>query len=117
MTDNEVHWVGKRPGQDEKRTELLRDEAFIEAIRAVCESSGCRYQRFVAAMGPYGTWLAEIQRDGIDQRVLWNGKDECLVLQVKLPEGGWEDPVSLEVPEQTADGFVERVGALLKVKF
>jgi hypothetical protein len=113
MTEDKVFWVGKRPGMEGKGGGLAEDEAFVAAIREACEAAGCRFQRFVAAMGPYGTWVAEIQRDGEDQRVLWNGKEEKLVLQLKLPEGGWEDPVSLEVAKQTSDGFVERVGVLL----
>ena len=107
MNEDQVHWVGTN------KHHLADDEQFVAAIRTVCEAGGYRFDRLISAMGPYGTWVAEIHRDGADLRVVWNGKDEQLVLQVQLPQGGWEDPVVKEVPEQTCDGFVERVGALL----
>ncbi len=109
--ESEVYWVGSGPGK--KKAALADDENFVAAIRAACETAGCRFQRFISALGPYGTWVAEIERNGEDQRVVWNGKEARLVLQVKLPEGGWEDPKSLEVPEQNTDGFVARVKTLL----
>ena len=113
VKEDEIMWIGRRAGSGTVEPKLADDENFVAAIREACETAGCRFQRFISAMGPYGTWVAEIERDGEDQRVLWNGKGARLVLQVKLPEGGWEDPISLDVPDQDTDGFVARVKALL----
>ena len=64
-------------------------------------------------MGPYGTWLVEICRESQTQRVLWNGKEEQLVLQVPLMNGGWEDPLIISVDSQDTEGFVAGVQRLL----
>ena len=113
MKEDEVFWLGGRSAPGEKGDRLADDENFVAAIRAACEAAGCEYQRFVSAQGPYGTWLAEIQRDGRAERVLWNGKDECMVLQIERTEGGWDDAVTIEVATHDQPGFVAGVSDIL----
>jgi len=112
--ENTVFWLGGQPRGAAGPVERLADsEEFVAAIRNVCEEAGCEFQRIISALGPYGTWLVEIQRDGKAQRVLWNGREERLVLQVQLSRGGWEDPLSITVADQDIDGFAAAVRAIL----
>jgi len=113
MKEENVFWVGTQPLLEKKGPVLADDESFVAAISATCEAAGCRVGRFVSALGPYGTWVIEIQRDGKDQRIVWNGKEERLVLQVELSQGGWEDPLAIEIDNKDADGFVAGVTRLL----
>jgi hypothetical protein len=45
--------------------------------------------------------------------VLWNGKDECMVLQIKLSQGGWDDAITIEVATYDQLGFVAGVSDIL----
>ena len=113
MKEENVLWVGTQP-IGEKTTPVLADDAsFVAAITTVCEATGCRVHQFISALGPYGTWLVEIWRDGQDQRIFWNGKAARLVLQVSLSQGGWEDSLTIEVATLDTDGFVAAVTELL----
>ena len=113
MKEENVFWVGTQPLLGKKAKGLADDESFVAAIRATCEAAGCQVHRFVSALGPYGTWVVEIERDGRQQRIVWNGKDERLVLQLQLSQGGWEDPFAIEVTKQEAGGFVDGVKEIL----
>jgi hypothetical protein len=113
MKEENVYWVGTQPIGEKKAPMLADDPGFVTAITTACEAEGCHVQRFVSALGPYGTWLVEIQRDGQVQRILWNGKEAKLVLQVPLRQGGWEDPLTIEVATQDQDGFVAGVTEML----
>ena len=96
MSESEVFWMGGQPGRAEREPQLADDEAFVAEIRATCQAMGCDFDGFVSAEGPYGTWVAELRRDGVRQRVLWNGKDEVLVLQVERTGGVQIDDVDPE---------------------
>jgi hypothetical protein len=113
MKEEGIFWRGGAPGAKDKKNRLADDEQFVAAIREACETAGCRFQRFISAQGPYGTWLAEFERDGQAQRVLWNGKDECMVLQIKLSQGGWDDAITIEVATYDQLGFVAGVSDIL----
>jgi hypothetical protein len=115
MKEENVYWVGTQPIGEKKTPVLADDPEFVAAISAACEAVGYPVARFISALGPYGTWLVEIQRAGQGQRILWNGKDACLVLQVPLVEGGWEDPVSIEVATQDTGGFVAGVNEIFSM--
>ena len=116
MKEDDIFWLGRRSTPKDTGDRLADDEAFVAAVRAACEAAGCEYQRFISALGPYGTWLVEIRRDGKAQRVLWNGKDARMVLQIELTQGGWEDAVAIDVAEQNLDGFVAGVNQILSVE-
>lgn len=115
--EDDVFWLGGAPGIRKKPGEPsghLADRAeFSAAITRCCESAGCTVKQFVSAMGPYGTWLVAFEREGHAQRILWNGREERLVLQVELPNGGWEDPISIEVAQPDQAGFIAGVEQVL----
>ena len=113
MKEESVFWVGTQPLLDKKTPDLADDESFVAEIRCACESAGCKVQRFISALGPFGTWLVEIEHHGEEKRILWNGKEERLILQVKLSQGGWEDPMAIAVATKTLDGFVDGINAIL----
>jgi len=113
MKEENVYWVGTQPIGEKKAPDLADDPSFVAAITAACEAADCIVQGFISALGPYGTWLVEIKRDGQEQRILWNGKEAKLVLQVPLHQGGWEDPLAIEVTMQDKNGFVEAVTDIL----
>jgi hypothetical protein len=115
MKEETVYWVGTQPLPDNKTASIADDESFVAAIRCACESAGCQVRQFVSALGPFGTWLVEIEHHGEEKRILWNGKEERLILQVKLSQGGWEDPMAIAVATKTLDGFVDGVNAILSV--
>jgi hypothetical protein len=113
VNEEGIFWRGGAPGAKDKQGRLADDEQFVAAIRGACEVAGCDFRRFVSAQGPYGTWVAELTRDGQTQRILWNGKDECMVLQIELKQGGWNDAVTIEVASHDQPGFVAGVTDIL----
>lgn len=113
MAENEIFWLGGKPGREEREPQLADTEEFVAAIRAACESLGCDYQRLISAQGPYGTWLVEFMRNGKKQRILWNGKDEVMVLQQERLNGGWDEPRDCTVAAQDEAGFVAGVQEIL----
>jgi len=116
LKEENVFWVGTQPLTEKKQPALADDEEFVAAIAGACAAAGCRAGRFVSALGPYGTWVVEVERDGVQraQRIVWNGKEARLILQSELPQGGWEDSRVIEVAAPDTAGFVAGVAALLK---
>ncbi len=113
MKEENVFWVGTQPLQEKSQPSLADDETFVAGIRGVFESSGYPVTQFVSALGPYGTWLVVFQRSEQEERVLWNGKTEQLILQIPLPAGGWEDRIVTEGLSQDFDGFVAGIEEIL----
>lgn len=113
MAESEIFWLGGRPGREQRDNQLADSDAFVTAIRKACESLGCGYERLISAQGDYGTWLVEFSRQGKKERILWNGKDEILVLQQERPNGGWDEPRQCTVANQDQAGFVAGVHTIL----
>ena len=113
MAESEVFWLGGKPGPKQRDQQLADSDTFVAAIRETCESLGCDYGRLISAQGDYGTWLVEFSREGKKQRILWNGKDEILVLQQERPNGGWDEPRRCSVTDQGRAGFVAGVTKIL----
>ena len=108
-----IFWLGKQSKTGVEDKHLADTEEFVAGIRKACESCGCKVQQFVSAQGVYGTWLVEFSRDGTEERVLWNGKNKQLVLQVRKKQGLWEEPATMSVFNQDLNGFVAGVQSLL----
>jgi hypothetical protein len=100
MSEQEVFWVGRKPAGEQAATAAADDPALRAALSAVCEAAGCPMQRHVAAMGPFGSWLLELQIDAVQHRAIWNGKAGRLSLDRPRPNGGW-DEVRASVPAGT----------------
>lgn len=116
--EEDIFWLGGAPGTRKQPGEpsghLADRSEFTAAITRCAESAGCTVKQFVSAKGPYGTWLIVYRRAGRAQRILWNGREQRLVLQLELPNGGWEDPISIEVASQDQTGFVAGVEQILQ---
>ena len=113
MKENEIHWLGKRSRSGRQRRNFADEDDFVAAMQTACEEHGCQIQRFVSAKGVFGTWLIEFSRDGKNQRIVWNGKEEKLVLQVELPQGGWEEPTATAVASADIQGFGDGIRLLI----
>jgi len=111
--ETEVFWLGGPPGGANSAPRLADTEQFVVAITRVCEEMDCQVDRFVSAKGVYGTWLVELSRNAGKQRVVWNGKDKKLSLQVERSHGGWDDAAETSVALENVDGFIEGVRAVL----
>ena len=113
MKENDVFWLGTRSRSGDQRRNFADEKEFAMAMQAACEAHGCTIQRFVSAKGVYGTWLLEFGRDGTNQRIVWNGKEEKLVLQVALARGGWDEPKVTTVASIDAPGFSAGISELI----
>ncbi len=113
MKEESVFWLGGRPGRRQTATAPPTAEWLEPAIREACRARGLEAEEFVAALGGHGSWLVGFSRDGRRERIVWNGKDQTLVLQRALRSGGWED--LRESPAITSDeaGFTVAIAALL----
>ena len=115
MAEQSVFWLGGKPGTAKAAEAPPEAEKFEPLIREACQSAGARWQSFVAALGGYGSWLAEIVHDGHRHRVIWNGKDKRLSLDRAVPSGGWEERRACTVANEDIDGFVAGTAGLLRM--
>lgn len=113
MSKNEVFWLGQRARSGERCRNIADEPQFSAAMQALCRKNGCKVRRFISAKGEYGTWLIEFERDGQNQRIVWNGKDEKMVLQVERPRGGWDEPSEIAIEEIDAAGFADGINRLI----
>jgi hypothetical protein len=113
MNENEVFWLGQRVRSGEQRRNIAEEPQFAAAMKVVCQNNGCKVQRFVSAKGAYGTWLIEFERDDKNQRIVWNGRAEKMVLQIELSRGGWEEPSEVAIEEIDLAGFADGIVRLI----
>ena len=113
MKESEVFWLGKRSRSGGELRNFADEQEFVTAMQTECQAHGCKIQRFVSAKGKYGTWLLEFGRDGKNQRIVWNGKEKKLVLQVALTSGGWEEPKATTVASVDIRGFAAGIRVLI----
>ncbi len=111
-----IFWLGKQSKTGVAEQYLADNDKFVAGIREACEACGCQVQGFVSAQGVYGTWLVEFSRNDVEERVLWNGKDKQLVLQVRMKQGLWEEPATTAVSSQDLNGFTAGIQSLLSGK-
>ncbi len=108
-----IFWLGAPPEPQQTPQHLADSDEFVCGIQQACESAGCQVKRFIAAQGVYGTWLVEFSRDATEERVLWNGKEQQLVLQVRSGHGSWDEPKTVPVANQDLEGFAAALEVLL----
>jgi hypothetical protein len=113
LQEDEIFWMGGQRGSPDEKTQLADDGDFVDSIEAACRSAGAEVSRFVSAQGSYGTWLVEFRLGGQSQRLVWNGKEQKLVLQVERERGGWDEPQETSVVVMDAGGFIAAVHQLL----
>ncbi len=113
MAEHEVMWIGRRPATLAPVEHPATTEAFAEAVTAACAGCGCDVEDYVAAAGPFGSWLIRFVRDGERQRLVWNGKDGQLLLEQATPGVDWTELGSSPVNDRDQEHFVAAVQALL----
>lgn len=113
MAEHEVMWIGRRPAAMAPVQHPATTEVFAEAVTGACAAAGGDVQDYVAAAGPYGSWMVRFARGGDRCRLVWNGKDGRLVLERATAGIDWEELAGAAVEQRDADGLVGAVTALL----
>ena len=83
-------WIGRQPQTAGTGSAEVETPEYAEAVVSACESASREVERYVAAKGPYGSWLVELRGDGVPQRLLWNGQAKELSLQERQASGLWD---------------------------
>ena len=112
MSEQTLVWVRRTPS---KPAEPEIDEQQLSAgLAAACAGCGYQLNEFIAARGAFGSWLAQLGKDGHPQRVIWNGKDGRLVLEGAGTHAGWEEIASAVPERRDIEGLVAGVQSLLQ---
>lgn len=114
MSEKAVFWLGGKPGQaGAPKKGIEQEQEFAAAIRQACETNGFKFREYVAAQGAFGSWLVQLSKDGVRQRLVWNGKDDQLLFEQALETGDWEQLCAGDVAAHDLTGFVTVVESML----
>ena len=114
MAEQPVFWLGGKPGEAKnKGSEGVEAERYEGAIREACEACGYDMDEYVAAMGGFGGWLANLDKDGQRYRVFWNGKAARMLFERAQGHGGWEELAAADVADEGLPLFVQELKKLL----
>lgn len=113
LAEHEIMWIGRRPAATAPAAHPAATEAFADAVTQACAGAGCEVQDYVAAAGPYGSWMVRFNRGGHRCRLVWNGKEGRLVLEQATAGIDWQELATAPVENRQADGLVAAVTALL----
>lgn len=116
MAEHEVMWIGRRPAAMATVEHPATTEAFADAVTRACAGAGCEVQDYVAAAGPYGSWMVRFIRDGHRCRLVWNGKEGRLVLEQATAGIDWQELTAAPLENREADSLVSAVTALLAAR-
>lgn len=112
MTEQTLVWVRRTPS---KPAEPELDEQQLSAsLAAACGGCGYQLHELVAAKGTFGSWLAQLGKDGRAHRVIWNGKEGRLVLEGAGAHAGWEELASATPGQRDIKSLVGTVKSLLE---
>lgn len=114
MAEHEVMWIGRRPSALPTVEHLATSEDFAAAVTNACAEAGCSVQDYVAAAGAWGSWLIRFSRDGVRQRLVWNGKEGRLLLEQATAGIDWDELRSCAVAERDTASFIAAVQGLLQ---
>lgn len=107
MAEHEIMWIGRRPTALAPAENPAETEQFAAALTDACADCGCDLQDYVAAAGPFGSWMVRFSRAGRRQRLVWNGKENHLVLEEATAGVDWQElgrttPADRELPALVA---------------
>ncbi len=109
-----MFWLGGKPGT-QKAAAAAPDATSLEpAIRDACLAHGLVPEDFVAALGGHGSWLVHFARGETRQRIVWNGREQKLVLQSPVRSGGWVDLRECPLASADGPGFVAGIAHLIR---
>jgi hypothetical protein len=114
MKEEPVFWLAGRPGKQKADVgETPPAQKLESAVFAACRDRGLEPEDFVAALGGYGSWLVHFTRADRRERIVWNGREQKLVLQRAIRSGGWEDLRDCAVGAADEGGFAKAIATLL----
>lgn len=114
MAEHEVMWIGRRPPGLPEAENPAATEAFASAITDACAACGVEVDDYIAAAGPYGSWLVRFSRGGRRQRLVWNGKAGRLVLEQATAGIDWDELGAATPASRDAAGCVAALTDLLR---
>lgn len=97
MTEQTLVWVRRTPSKPAEPE--INEQQLSASLAEACRGCGYQLDEFIAARGAFGSWLAQLGKDGRAHRVIWNGQDGRLVLEVAGAHAGWEE-IASTVPER-----------------
>jgi ABC-type nitrate/sulfonate/bicarbonate transport system substrate-binding protein len=109
-------WIGRQPAGLPVADNPAETEAFATAITDACAACDGTIEvaDYVAAAGPYGSWLVRFQRGPARQRLVWNGKTGELVLEQATAGIDWQLLATTSPASRDLPGFVASLNHLLK---
>jgi hypothetical protein len=114
MPEHEVMWIGRRPAGLPPEENPAATEDFAGALVDACSDCGVDVEDYVAAAGPYGSWLDRFRRAGRLERLVWNGREGRLVHEQATPGIDWTE-LGAEVPTaRDLTAFIDSLARLLR---
>ena len=113
MSEQEIFWTGRKPalpGQPGPPD----DVSYSAALTAACEAGGWQVLRFVAAQGPFGSWLLELKAHGAEHRLFWDARAGRLCLEKARTDGGWTELVQASAAGPDLQALVQAVTVMLR---
>lgn len=104
---------GQVPGVPDATESIKATTALEPAIRQACRAQGIAAENFVVAQSHHGSWLVLFSAGQRQQRIVWDGKDQRLVLQGALRAGGWEDLREEKLAAASATDFSNGIATLM----
>ena len=107
-------WIGRRsPGEPQGPQETEAPE-YAEAVVAACMEAGCEASRYVAARGPFGSWMVELQLGERPARLIWNGKTAELSLEARRATSAWDPLAAVPVEDSALESLLSAARDLLR---
>lgn len=114
MSEHEIMWIGRRSPAEPQGPQETEAPEYAEAVVAACAEAGCDASRYVAARGPFGSWLVEVQLGECPARLIWNGKSGELSLEARRPPASWEPLAAVGVADKSLDALLAAARELLR---
>lgn len=114
MSEHEIMWVGRRSPDESQGPQEAEAPEYAEAVVAACAAAGCEASRYVAARGPFGSWLVELQLGERPARLVWNGKSRELSLETLRPPSSWDPLAATAVDDSALEPLLSAARELLR---
>lgn len=106
MSEHEIMWIGRRSSGAPEGPQETEAPDYAEAVVAACAAAGCEASRYVAARGPFGSWLVELKLGQRPARLIWNGKSGELSLEIQRPPSAWDPLAATSVEDPSRDSLL-----------
>jgi hypothetical protein len=106
-------WIGRPPAGLPPADNPAATEAYATALTDACAACGTDVEDYVAAAGPYGSWLIRFQRNGQRERLVFNGREGRLVHERATPGIEWQE-LGSEAASRDLAGCLASLARLLR---